>query len=137
MSAKELSQETSQVTRSKLRLTATVKGIMFVIGFSIIFITHDLNLLLQVADRICVLYNGELVDSGSVDKIKEGGSHDYTQALLNSIPQIDLTPKNIKNDKKVLSLNNINVKYQLGSWLFPEFEFHQSKSRNQSMLGSS
>ena len=37
MSAKELSQETSQVTRSKLRLTATVKGIMFVIGFSIIF----------------------------------------------------------------------------------------------------
>jgi cytochrome c-type biogenesis protein len=37
MSAKELSQETSQSTRSKLRLTATVKGIMFVIGFSIIF----------------------------------------------------------------------------------------------------
>ena len=37
MSAKELSQETSQVTRSKLRLTATVKGIMFVMGFSIIF----------------------------------------------------------------------------------------------------
>jgi cytochrome c-type biogenesis protein len=37
MSAKELSQETSQATRSKLRLTATVKGIMFVIGFSIIF----------------------------------------------------------------------------------------------------
>ena len=37
MSAKELSQETSQVSRSKLRLTATVKGIMFVIGFSIIF----------------------------------------------------------------------------------------------------
>jgi len=37
MSAKELSQETSQVARSKLRLTATVKGIMFVIGFSIIF----------------------------------------------------------------------------------------------------
>jgi len=37
MSAKELSQETSQSTRSKLRLTATVKGIMFVLGFSIIF----------------------------------------------------------------------------------------------------
>ena len=37
LSAKELSQNTSQVTRSKLRLTATVKGIMFVIGFSIVF----------------------------------------------------------------------------------------------------
>ena len=37
MSTKELSQETSQITRRKLRLTATVKGIMFVIGFSIIF----------------------------------------------------------------------------------------------------
>ena len=103
-------------------IISSIQNLKEGLGFSIIFITHDLNLLLQFADRICVLYNGELVDSGPVDKIKEGGNHDYTQALLSSIPQIDSTSKNIKNKEKVLSLNNINVKYQLGSWLFPEFD---------------
>ena len=102
-------------------IITSIQNLKKELGFSIIFITHDLNLLLQLADRICVLYNGELIDSGSVDKIKEGGSHDYTRALLSSIPQIDSMPKNIKNNKKVLSLNNINVNYQLGSWLFPQF----------------
>jgi len=90
------------------------------LGFSIIFITHDLNLLLQFADRICVLYDGELVDSGSADEIKSGGNHSYTKLLLNSIPKINSDIKSQNNNKKILSLNNINVKYQLGSWMFPD-----------------
>ena len=92
--------------------------------FSIIFITHDLNLLLQFADKVCVLYNGELVDYGSVGQIKKGGKHNYTKKLLNSIPKINLIDHQIneqnKNDDKILSLKNIHVKYQLGSWLSPD-----------------
>ena len=103
-------------------IISSIQNLKKELGFSIIFITHDLNLLLQFADRISVLYNGELVDSGSVDEIKGGGSHNYTQVLINSIPQIDLSSRDIKNNKKVLSLNDINVKYQLGSWIFPEHD---------------
>ena len=90
------------------------------LGFSIIFITHDLNLLLQFADRVCVIYDGELVDSGSADEIKSGGNHSYTKLLLDSIPKINSDIKSQNNNKKILSLNNINVKYQLGSWMFPD-----------------
>ena len=103
-------------------IISSIQNIKKELGLSIIFITHDLNLLLQLADRISVLYDGELVDSGSVDEIKDGGSHSYTQTLLDSIPQIDSSSKDINDNKKVLSLSNIDVKYQLGSWIFPQYD---------------
>ena len=97
-----------------------IKDLQEQFGFSIIFITHDLNLLLQLADRMYVLLNGEIVDSGSVQEIKSGGSHEYTQKLLDSMPRIKLESKNHVNKTKVLSLKNVNVSYQLGSWIFPD-----------------
>lgn len=102
----------------------SIRSLQKELNFSIIFITHDLNLLLQFADKICVLYNGELVDFGSVGEIKLGGKHHYTKKLLDSMPKINPLDKKINeqknNETKILSLENINVKYQLGSWLSPE-----------------
>ncbi len=94
------------------------------LGFSVIFITHDLNLLMQFADKICVLYDGEMVDYGTSKQIGDGGKHYYTKTLLDSIPNIDKSISSFKpKDKlsnKILSLDNISVNYQLGSWLFPD-----------------
>lgn len=102
----------------------SIRSLQNKLNFSIIFITHDLNLLLQFADKVCVLYDGELVDYGSVDEIKLGGKHNYTKKLLDSMPKINLLDEKINeknnNETKILSLENINVKYQLGSWLSPE-----------------
>ena len=56
----------------------SIRDLQKKLNFSIIFITHDLNLLLQFADKVCVLYDGKLVDYGSVDEIKLGGKHNYT-----------------------------------------------------------
>ena len=91
------------------------------LGFSIIFITHDLNLLLQFADKLCVLYNGSIVDKGSVDIIKNGGNHKYTKKLLEAIPNIekyDHEKEDTKNTK-IISLKGVDVNYQLGSWMSP------------------
>jgi len=94
------------------------------LGFSVIFITHDLNLLMQFADNICVLYDGEIVDYGTSKQIGDGGKHYYTRTLLNSIPNINKSISNFKpknqSSNKILSLDNISVNYQLGSWLFPD-----------------
>ena len=57
-------------------------------GFSIIFITHDLSLLMEFADRIAVLYAGRLVEVASTDAIRIGGRHPYTQGLIRSIPRL-------------------------------------------------
>ncbi len=92
------------------------------LGFSIIFITHDLSLLLQFADRLCVLKNGNVVDSGSISYIKEGGGHKYTKMLLKAIPDISKSQKSKKKEdkKKIFSLKDIDVDYQLGSWISPK-----------------
>jgi peptide/nickel transport system ATP-binding protein/oligopeptide transport system ATP-binding protein len=52
------------------------------------FITHDLSLLRNVADRIAVMYRGEIVEIGSVDDLFDAPQHPYTQMLLSAIPVV-------------------------------------------------
>ena len=56
---------------------------------SMIFISHDLNIVRQVSDRILVLYNGEIVESGNAEEVYQNPQHEYTKKLLDSIPLAD------------------------------------------------
>jgi peptide/nickel transport system ATP-binding protein len=58
------------------------------LGFSILFITHDLSLLLELADRIAVMYSGQLLEIGSAGAIQHAPAHPYTKGLLNSFPSL-------------------------------------------------
>ena len=58
------------------------------LGFSILFITHDLSLLLELADRIAVMYAGQLLEIGTAEEIHHEPSHPYTMGLLNSFPSL-------------------------------------------------
>ncbi|PKO15104.1 MAG: dipeptide/oligopeptide/nickel ABC transporter ATP-binding protein [Chloroflexi bacterium HGW-Chloroflexi-10] len=55
---------------------------------SIIFITHDLGVIAQMADEVVVMYLGMVMEKGSVQKIYKNAQHPYTQALLRSIPSV-------------------------------------------------
>lgn len=56
---------------------------------SIILITHDLGVVAQMCDRICIMYCGEIVETGTVHDIFKNPKHRYTIDLLNSIPRMD------------------------------------------------
>ena len=58
------------------------------LGFSVLFITHDLSLLLEIADRVVIMYAGQLVEVGSTDQIRLRAAHPYTQGLLRSFPRL-------------------------------------------------
>jgi peptide/nickel transport system ATP-binding protein len=58
------------------------------LGFSILFITHDLSLLLELADRIAVMYAGQLVEVASAADLHKRPAHPYTRGLLNSFPSL-------------------------------------------------
>jgi peptide/nickel transport system ATP-binding protein len=58
------------------------------LGFSILFITHDLSLLLELADRIAVMYAGRLMETGSSQELMREPAHPYTRGLLNSFPSL-------------------------------------------------
>jgi peptide/nickel transport system ATP-binding protein len=58
-------------------------------GFAVLFITHDLSLLLEFADRIAIMYAGEVVESAPAARLAESPQHPYTQGLLRSFPPLD------------------------------------------------
>jgi peptide/nickel transport system ATP-binding protein len=57
-------------------------------GFAVLFITHDLSLLLEFADRIGIMYAGELVELAPAAALGTRAQHPYTQALLRSFPPL-------------------------------------------------
>jgi peptide/nickel transport system ATP-binding protein len=57
-------------------------------GFAVLFITHDLSLLLEFADRIAIMYAGEIVESGPAARLAESPLHPYTQGLMRSFPPL-------------------------------------------------
>ncbi len=77
---------------------------------SVIYITHDLGVVANVADRVAVMYAGQIVEVGKVDEIFYDARHPYTWALLSALPQlgvkgealptIDGTPPNLFNKIK-------------------------------------
>ncbi|HLX51817.1 MAG TPA: ABC transporter ATP-binding protein [Streptosporangiaceae bacterium] len=58
------------------------------LGFSILFITHDFSLLLELADRIAVMYAGQLLETGTAGEIHREAAHPYTKGLINSFPSL-------------------------------------------------
>ena len=60
---------------------------------SIIFITHDLSLISEIADEVLVMYQGNIVEQGLVKQIFKNPKHEYTKALINSKPGLDVRLK--------------------------------------------
>jgi len=57
-------------------------------GTAVIFITHDMAVVAQMADRVVVMFRGTKVEEGSVEQIFEAPTHDYTKALLAAVPKL-------------------------------------------------
>jgi peptide/nickel transport system ATP-binding protein len=64
-------------------------------GMGMIFITHDLGVIAEIADEVAVMYRGKLVEYGDVKSIFENGKHPYTKGLLACRPKLDTTMKRL------------------------------------------
>jgi len=70
-------------------IISLLKELQIETKMSIIFITHDLALISEIADRVIVMYKGDIVEQGAVKDIFKNPKHDYTKALINSRPSLD------------------------------------------------
>ena len=66
-----------------------MKDLVSEFGMAILFITHDLGVIAQVADRVSVMYLGRIVESGPVREVLNTPAHPYTKGLLNALPKLD------------------------------------------------
>ncbi|MFC7583021.1 oligopeptide/dipeptide ABC transporter ATP-binding protein [Nonomuraea antimicrobica] len=57
-------------------------------GFAVVFITHDLSLLMEISDRIAIMYAGRVVESGTAKGLHRAPRHPYTMGLLRSFPRL-------------------------------------------------
>ena len=98
-------------------------------GMSVLFISHDLALVCELADRVVVMYKGSIIEKGSVKEIFEAPKMPYTKALLASRPTLDVrykilptiasiadnsfTPKSISSQQRAKKHQNIYTKTPL------------------------
>ncbi|MFC3959600.1 ABC transporter ATP-binding protein [Halovivax cerinus] len=71
------------------QILSLLNDIQSELGISIVFIAHDLSVIRYVADRVAVMYLGEIVERAPTDALFEDPAHPYTRALLSSVPRIE------------------------------------------------
>lgn len=79
------------------------------IGFSVVFVTHDLSIVASIADRVAVMYAGKIVEIGTADDIFFDNRHPYTKALLESLPSEDSSRELISLEGTPPSLINFEA----------------------------
>ena len=65
-----------------------VRALQQEIGMSVLFITHDMGVVAEIADRVCVMLKGEIVETGTVYDIFAAPKHAYTRALISAVPRL-------------------------------------------------
>ena len=65
-----------------------IKDLQEEFGMSVMFITHDMAVIAEMADRVVVMYHGEIVEQGPVDQIFHDPQRPYTKKLINAVPRI-------------------------------------------------
>jgi microcin C transport system ATP-binding protein len=90
------------------QIIALLKDLKQRLGMSLLFITHDLGIVRKIADRICVMKEGKIVEHGTVERVFAAPEHPYTRALLAAEPKPD--PASPHPDAPVvLEANDIKV----------------------------
>ena len=80
-----------------------LKKIQIEMGMSILFISHDISVIAEIAQRLLVFYRGEIVEQGSVKEILEHAKHPYTQGLLGCRTSVYTKGQRLKTLEKALS----------------------------------
>ena len=84
-------------------------------GTAVMFITHDMAVVAQMADRVVVMYRGNKVEEGNVTDVFENPQHDYTKSLLSAVPKLgEMLGKKYPEPMKLLGENK--KKHEAINW---------------------
>ena len=90
------------------QILALLEDLQSRLGMAILFITHDLSIVRRVADHVCVMKDGQIVEQGKVDLIFAGATHPYTQRLLAAQPRIG-QPRQTVPPEELVGVDNLKV----------------------------
>jgi microcin C transport system ATP-binding protein len=98
------------------QIIALLKEIQARLGMSLLFITHDLGIVRKIAQRVCVMKDGKIVEHGTVERVFSAPEHPYTQALLAAEPRPDPAPP-LPNAPLLLETDHLKVWFPITAGL--------------------
>ena len=108
-------------------------------GHGIIFITHDLGVVADIADRIAVMRRGEVVEIGSAEQVLKAPQHDYTKALIAAVPSLvprDRPAGEVQDGPAALAVSGLNHSYGAKQVLY-DISLSVAPGRVLSIVGES
>ncbi len=93
---------------TQAQILKLIKEMQSIHNTGVLFITHDFGVVADIADRVAVMQEGTIVESGSVEKVLNSPSHDYTKALIKSVPSLDPRPPRRKSDDAVIEVKKLD-----------------------------
>ena len=125
------------------QIISLIRDLQKELGFTTIYITHDLGVVANVADRVGVMYGGQIIEYGNVEEVFFDPRHPYTWALLSSLPQLGVkgqelyyitgTPPSLYNQIKgdAFAPRNehaLKIDFEMEPPFFPVSETHYAKT---------
>lgn len=84
-------------------------------GTAVLFITHDMGVVAEIADRVCVMRNGEIVERGTIRDVLTNPQQQYSKDLLGSVPSlIPRLARTAPDDEAVICVRNLGMTYRSG-----------------------
>ncbi|WP_257166324.1 ABC transporter ATP-binding protein [Bradyrhizobium sp. SRS-191] len=99
------------------QILALLADIRARLGMSLLFITHDLGIVRRIADRVCVMNGGKIVEQGPVEQVFTAPQHPYTKALLAAEPKPDPAPPR-PDQPVVMQAKDLKVWFPIKRGLF-------------------
>ncbi|WP_458378346.1 ABC transporter ATP-binding protein [Pseudomonas chlororaphis] len=98
------------------KILLLLKSLQQRLGMSLLLISHDLNLVRSIAQRVCVMKAGQIVEQAPCETLFSAPQHPYSRVLLNAEPEGEALPRDER--EVVLQVDDLNVQFQIGGGLF-------------------
>jgi len=102
---------------TQAQILALIRDLQRRKGTAVLFITHDFGVVAEIADRVAVMQNGELVELGPVRQVLEAPRHAYTRQLIAAVPPLAPPPAQPVSDEPELLIEDLTKVYRTGGFL--------------------
>ena len=114
---------------TQLQILKLIKDLQENYGTAVLFITHDMGVVAEIADRVYVMNRGELMESGPLQQILSNPTSDYTRRLLSSVPSLVPRPaRPVTTQKRALEVTELDKVYGTGGFLVKARPTHAAKN---------
>jgi len=102
---------------TQAQILALIRDLMREHGTGVLFITHDFAVVAEIADRVAVLRQGELVELGTADEVLRSPKHDYTKMLIAAVPSMTPRHRSVVTTAPLVEAKGLSKTYVQGGWL--------------------